>query len=144
VVAKNKRGAAPPVLAKGSERAPAVADAAVVRAPDASVPAPATVDAAVVAETGSGPTTPPPRVNTEVAQLLADAEDAQRRGNRLRQIVKAAAALDKDPRNVRARLILADGLIADGDLDRGCKYLRDLGRNPTARARAAKAGCPTN
>jgi cytochrome c-type biogenesis protein CcmH/NrfG len=59
-------------------------------------------------------------------------------------VIKADAALQLDPRNTRARMLLADGLIASGDLDRGCKYLHELGRNPTARARARQAGCPAD
>jgi len=82
--------------------------------------------------------------NPEVARLVGEAEAAQRAGNRLRQIATADAALQLDPRNTRATLLLADGLLATGDRDRGCKYLRDLGRNPTARSRAAQAGCPTD
>ena len=85
-----------------------------------------------------------PRANPEVAKLLAEAAEAQKAGNRLRQITRADAALRLDPRNARAKLLLADGLIASGDHDRGCKYLRDLGHNAAARARAKQAGCSTN
>jgi hypothetical protein len=85
-----------------------------------------------------------PRANPEVATHLAAAEQARAAGNRLRQLAEADAALQADPRNVRARLLFADALIASGDLDRGCKYLRDLGKNPTAHERARQAGCPTN
>jgi serine/threonine-protein kinase len=81
---------------------------------------------------------------SEVAKLIAEAEDAKRTRSLVRWVMKADAALQLDPRNVRARFLLAEGLIASGDLDRGCKYLRDLGRNPTARARAAQAGCPSD
>ena len=35
-------------------------------------------------------------------------------------------------------------LIKTGDLDRGCAYLRVLGRNPLALSRAKAAGCPTD
>ena len=80
----------------------------------------------------------------EVARLLAEAEQARRTRSLVRWVLKADAALQLDPRSTRARLLLADGLIASGDLDRGCNYLRELGKNPTARARAAQAGCPTD
>lgn len=80
--------------------------------------------------------------NAEAMRHVVAAEEAMRTGNRLRQIAEADAALRTDPHNLRARYLLGDGLIATGDLDRGCKYLRDLGRNPTARARARQAGCP--
>jgi hypothetical protein len=80
----------------------------------------------------------------EVARLIAEAEDAKKARNLVRWVMKADAALQLDPRNVRARFLLADGLIASGDLDRGCKYLHELGKNPTARARANQAGCPSD
>jgi eukaryotic-like serine/threonine-protein kinase len=87
---------------------------------------------------------PTAKDNPAVASHIDAAAEAKRAGNRLRQLAEADAALQLDPRNVRARLLFADALIASGDLDRGCKYLRDLGRNPTARERARQAGCPTN
>jgi eukaryotic-like serine/threonine-protein kinase len=80
----------------------------------------------------------------EVAKLIAEAEEAKKARNLVRWVMKADAALQLEPRNVRARFLLADGLIASGDLDRGCKYLHDLGKNPTARARANQAGCPSD
>ncbi|HEU4615103.1 MAG TPA: protein kinase [Kofleriaceae bacterium] len=80
----------------------------------------------------------------EIARLLAEAEEAKRTRSLVRWVLRADAALRLDPHNVKARLLLADGLIASGDLERGCKYLRDLRRNPSARARAAQAGCPTD
>jgi cytochrome c-type biogenesis protein CcmH/NrfG len=76
--------------------------------------------------------------------MINDAEAAQRAGNRLRQMALADSALRIDPRNVRARLLLADALIATGDHDRGCKYLHDLGRHAAAVARAKQAGCVGN
>jgi serine/threonine-protein kinase len=85
-----------------------------------------------------------PRLNPQAAAHVAAAEAARTAGNRLRQLAEADAALQADPRNVRARFLAADALIASGDLDRGCKYLRDLGKNPTAMARAQQAGCPTH
>jgi cytochrome c-type biogenesis protein CcmH/NrfG len=82
--------------------------------------------------------------NPEVVKMVREAEAAQKTGNRLKQIAMADAALQLEPRNSRAKFLLADGLLATGDRDRGCKYLRDLGKNPTARARANQAGCPTD
>ena len=82
--------------------------------------------------------------NPELVKLLADAEAAQRAGNRLRQMALADSALRLDPRNAKAKLLLADALIATGDHDRGCKYLHDLGRNAAAVARAKQAGCVGN
>jgi hypothetical protein len=85
----------------------------------------------------------PPR-NLEAATHLKNAEAAARTGNRLGQLAEADLALKADPRNVRAKYLLADALIQGDDLDRGCKYLRALGRNPLAVARAKSAKCPTD
>jgi serine/threonine protein kinase len=118
----------------------------------------AVVDAAqlaVIADAASADTAAPPDAapevvgkrpdhRGEVAKLITEAEQAKQARNLVRWVMKADAALQLDPRNVRARFLLADGLIASGDLDRGCKYLHDLGKNPTARARANQAGCPSD
>jgi cytochrome c-type biogenesis protein CcmH/NrfG len=80
----------------------------------------------------------------EAVLHLKKAEAALRAGNRLGQLAEADLALEADPRNVRAKYLLADALIQGGDLDRGCKYLRALGRNPLAVARAKSAKCPTD
>lgn len=108
---------------------------------DASVPDAVPVDAGprVIPDRKN-----PPPGNPTVAAHIAAAEEAKRAGNRLRQLAEADAALQADPRNVRARLLVADALIAAGDLDRGCEHLRMLGKNPTAVARARQAGCPAN
>ena len=74
---------------------------------------------------------------------LAEAEAAKRAGNRMRWVSQADSALRLDPTNPRAKLLLAEGLIAYGDLEHGCKYLRELGRNPTA-LRMAQASCRGN
>ncbi len=109
----------------------------------------AAIDAGVAARVDAG-TRPasidagsrlPPR-NMEAATHLKNAEAAVRAGNRLGQLAEADLALKADPRNVRAKYLLADALIQGGDLDRGCKYLRQLGRNPLAVARAKSAKCP--
>ncbi len=81
---------------------------------------------------------PPPRTN----EHLKNAEDAMKQGNRLRQLAEADLALKADPRSVRAKYLLGDALIKGGDLDRGCAYLRQLGRNSLAVARAGVANCP--
>jgi serine/threonine-protein kinase len=120
----------------------AVADAALPDAPESI--AGALVDAgAPIDAKHTGKSKPDTRAR-EIAKLLDEAEAAKRTRNLVRWVLKADAALQLDPRNVRARFLLADGLFASGDLDRGCKYLRELGRNPTARARANQAGCPAN
>ncbi|MGE0545428.1 MAG: protein kinase [Kofleriaceae bacterium] len=86
---------------------------------------------------------PPLRTSAAAAHLRA-AEEALRTGNRLRQLSEADLALEADPRNVRARYLLADALIKGGDLDRGCEHLRLLGRSSLALARARAAKCPTD
>lgn len=120
----------------------APADAATVPADAASRDAADVVEQAKPQLGGHDRATEPRR--SEVARLIGEAEQAKRTRNLLRWVLKADAALQLDPRNVRARLLLGEGLIASGDLDRGCKYLRELGRNPAARARARAAGCPTD
>jgi hypothetical protein len=109
-------------------------------APTADVPADISPDARALPEAGGRR----PDHRAEVAKLITEAEQAKQARNLVRWVMKADAALQLDPRNVRARFLLADGLIASGDLDRGCKYLHDLGKNPTARARANQAGCPSD
>jgi len=138
---KQSRDVTPPLAAKRVE--PVSIDAGVDAAAviDAA-PSDAAIDAAVAAPARI--TQHEPRTSSEVAALIAAAEDAKRTGNHLRQIAKADAALRADPRNTRARFLLGDGLIASGDLDRGCKYLRDLKKNTTALTRARQAGCPTD
>ena len=76
------------------------------------------------------------------SEHLKAAEAALREGNRLRQLAEADLALQEDPRNPRAKYLLADALIKGGDLDRGCGMLRALGRYPLAIARASAAKCP--
>ena len=46
--------------------------------------------------------------------------------------------------NVKATLLLADGLFHENDIPTGCKYLHGLGSNPLAVARARQAGCSTD
>ena len=126
----------------------ALVDAGIASTEAANAAAP--VDAAVTAKPDKPhkPDKPDkrdkPRGNPELAQMIADAEAAQRAGNRLRQMALADSALRIDPRNVKAKLLLADALIATGDRDRGCKYLHDLGRHAAAVARAKQAGCVSN
>jgi len=144
VVAMNKHtpSSAPPVAKpadKVIDAALAIADAGI-----ADAVAVALVDAAAPSDAKPESHPTPGGRSREVAKLIEEAEGAKRARNLVRWVMKADAALQLDPRNVRARFLLADGLIASGDLDRGCKYLHELGRNPTARARANQAGCPAD
>jgi hypothetical protein len=139
VVAMKKRTpSAPTPVAKPADTsvdAPvAIADAAVA---DAPIP----VDAALAVDAGVQITH---KGSPEVGKLIAEAEAAKRERKLVRWVQKADGALQLDPRNVKARLLLAEGLIASGDLDRGCKYLREVGRNPTAKKLASQAGCPAD
>jgi eukaryotic-like serine/threonine-protein kinase len=142
-------------VAKHIDRRPTITDATVagtsVALADASNEG-AAVAMAVDAGTADAPAAAPdaatagrkPDHRAEITKLIAEAEAAKKARNLVRWVMKADAALQLDPRNVRARFLLADGLIASGDLDRGCKYLHELGKNPTARARANQAGCPSD
>jgi tRNA A-37 threonylcarbamoyl transferase component Bud32 len=85
-----------------------------------------------------------PEANPYVEQHIAAALEAQRAGNHLTQVTQAHAAVLLDPKNVRAVLLLADGLLAEGDLEHGCKYLRALARNPVAIQRMRSASCPAD
>ena len=141
VLAMKKREPSPaPPVAKPADRV--IADAAIDAIEVVATPVDAEVALAPDAPAKVEPKTA--RNNPEVAKLIAEAEEAKRARNLVRWVMKADAALQLEPRNVRARFLLADGLIASGDLDRGCKYLRELKRNPTARARANQAGCPAD
>ncbi len=85
-----------------------------------------------------------PEANPAVAEHIAAALVAQHEGNHLTQVTQAHAAILLDPRNVRAILLLADGLLAEGDLEHGCKYLRGLVHNPVAIERLRSASCPAD
>ena len=126
---------APPPVAKLSTPAPVVVAAVPI---DAALPVDAEVppDAAIVVHAkASG--------NPAAERALAEAEAAKRGGNRLRWVNQADIALRLDPSSTRAKLLLAEGLIAYGDLEHGCKYLRELVRDPTAQ-RMAQASCRDN
>ncbi|MBE7451875.1 MAG: serine/threonine protein kinase [Kofleriaceae bacterium] len=106
---------------------------------------PPALDAGVPAEVDGGPrvTGPAPGRGERAARLadhLAAADGARRRGNRLKQIAHADQALELDPRNHRARYLLGDALVST-DRVNGCKYLRSASRVAAARARADAAGC---
>jgi serine/threonine-protein kinase len=107
---------------------------------DAPPPESPPVDAGVAPPHRPTAPSPPP----ELVQHLAAAEAAAREHSVLTQLVQAEAALRIDPRNVRARYLAGDALLLDGDLERGCKYLRMIKRNPEAASRARSAGCPTD
>jgi len=117
-------------------------DTAVTPTPDASVRSTATANTLTDVRSPQPEARPKPKA--EIGKLLREAEQAKRSRSLVRWVVKADAALQLDPRNVRARYLLAEGLIVSGDLDRGCKYLHELGSNPSARTLARQAGCPSD
>jgi serine/threonine-protein kinase len=160
VASRDKTSTHPVVAQKGSDPVSPHQDAATLEMASDLISPPLDAGAA---ENGSDPISPPvdaavavdagvPRKdggtkkagpNPEVAKMLAEGESL-RRSNPLRAMAIADAVLQIEPRNARAKLLIADVLIASGDRDNGCKHLRDLGKNPTARTRAAQAGCPTD
>jgi serine/threonine protein kinase len=119
---------------------------AVAAAPEDAAAAPPPDAATIVSHPPRPPTppTPPTAVRSELAGYLAEAETAARQHKVLTQFTKAEAVLRIDPRNVRARYLAGDALLQDNDLDRGCKYLRMIKRNPDAANRARTAGCPSD
>jgi serine/threonine-protein kinase len=144
VVAAGKHGATSPLAAKTIDAATLLApDAAVIAMvpPDATVPP----DAARVVEV---PVTHPPVLlggrKAQIDQHLSNALAAQKAGKHMTQVTQAHAAYLLDPKNPRAVLLLADGLLAEGDLEHGCKYLRELPRNPVAQQRMRSASCPAD
>jgi serine/threonine protein kinase len=110
---------------------------------DAAVPEPPPIDAAIAVDAVVVPP-PRPRSNPVVDQHLAAAESARRAGKWMKEIEQAHAVLGVDAHNVKATLLLADGLFHENDIPTGCKYLRGLGSNPVAVARARQAGCSTD
>ena len=133
---KAKRVAAARPDASGA----ALADATRLALQDADADA-----APIVADAREAPR--PPMRNPKTAELdayIANALAAQRSGKRMTQVTQAHAAYLLDPHNVKAVLLLADGLLAEGDLEHGCKYLRELGRNPVAQQRMRSASCPSD
>jgi serine/threonine protein kinase len=78
----------------------------------------------------------------EAARHLAAAESARSQGNRLKQIAEADSALRLDPGNRQAAYLLGDALLAGGDEQNGCKYLRRARTLEAARRALRRAACP--
>ena len=97
-----------------------------------------TVDAAVARPVRDVRVKPESKPN----EHLKNAEAALREGNRLRQLAEADLALKDEPKNARAKYLLADALIKGGDTERGCAMLRALVRYPLASSRANAANGP--
>jgi serine/threonine protein kinase len=141
VIASADHKPARQVIAHADATAVVLADAAVVVATpiDAAPP-----DAARVVVDVPHPAQTPKSHKAEIDDHLANALAAQQSGKRMTQVTQAHAAYLLDPKNPKAILLLADGLLAEGDLEHGCKYLRELGHNPVAQQRMRSASCPVD
>ena len=141
VVAAGKHGSSSPLAAKPVD-ATIVADAAAVAViPIDAAPPDAT---RVVEIPVARPTIVSSGRKAEIDQHLSNALAAQKAGKHMTQVTQAHAAYLLDPKNPRAVLLLADGLLAEGDLEHGCKYLRELPRNAVAQQRMRSASCPAD
>ena len=87
------------------------------------------------------PAAPVPAVPSELEVHLRAAEQARGAGNTLKQMAEADRALELDAHNVRAHFLIADALVASGDLPNACKQLQAILRYPPARDRFSGAGC---
>jgi serine/threonine-protein kinase len=106
----------------------------------ASAPASASDSASATASASAASGTPKP--SAAAAPYIAAAEAARASGNHIKQLTEADLAVRRDPHNAEARFLLGDALIAGGDIQNGCDYLRSVRRLPKARAAFAAAGCP--
>jgi len=127
------------VVARADAMPTIVADAAII-----ATPIDAPVDARAVVDVLRPPVVVPKSHKAEIDEHLANALAAQQSGKRMTQVTQAHAAYLLDPKNPKAILLLADGLLAEGDLEHGCKYLRELGHNPVAQQRMRSASCPAH
>ena len=114
-------------------------DAAVAIArPDASAPDAAIVDAPAV-DAAADPARPDARTkvvrtNPKLEEHLRKAEDALRANDMMNQLVQSDLALQADRRNARAKFLYGDALIKYGHTEKGCRYLRQVGKkNPACR-----------
>jgi hypothetical protein len=109
-----------------------------VAVPDAAPVADAVPDA------GAAPVAvPAPHAPTSpAASHIAAAQEARAAHNYIKQLTEADLAVRKDPHNAEARFLLGDALLAGGDIQNGCQYLRSVKRLPKARAAMAAASCP--
>jgi serine/threonine-protein kinase len=96
---------------------------------DASVPV-AEIDAPVEAQPDAGVRVV--RTNPKVEEHLKKAEAALRTNNLMTQLTQADLALQADPRNARAKFLYGDALIKYGQTDKGCRYLRSVGKKNRA------------
>jgi hypothetical protein len=147
------QGKRPRAVAVGRDGGPATDARVVAELADAALPpdaapldaAPIPTSPTIVTHTGSAASPRPPSQRAvEIEAHLANALAAQKAGKAFTQVNQAHAAYLLDPKNVKAVLLLADGLLRENDLEHGCKYLRELPRNPVAQQRMKAAGCPSD
>jgi eukaryotic-like serine/threonine-protein kinase len=147
VVSAGKHIAAPAIAAKLGDAATLVTDGAAIAVipPDAGgAPPRDATRVAVVEVPGAHPAVLLGGRKAQIDLHLTNALAAQKAGKHMTQVTQAHAAYLLDPKNQRAVLLLADGLLSEGDLEHGCKYLRELPRNPVAQQRIRSASCPIN
>ena len=72
-----------------------------------------------------------PHSNAKAEQHLKTAEDAFAKNDKYKQLIHSDLALRADPRNARAKFLYGDALIKYNQADKGCRYLRAVGKkNP--------------
>lgn len=116
---------------------PRIADAALaVAPPDATVDAGIAIDAAVAVAIDAAPGPDAPvrvgRSNPKLEDHLRKAEQAFRTRNLMVQLTQADLALGLDRRNARAKFLYGDALIKYGQTEKGCRYLREVGKKNRA------------
>jgi hypothetical protein len=104
-------------------------DAAVVVV-DAAPPVDAALDAAPDATPAVD--AKPVRPNSKAEEHLRKAEDAYAAHNNMVQLTQSDLALRADPRNARAKFLYGDALIKYNQIERGCRYLRQVGKKNRA------------
>ena len=129
-------GTAVVIAASRSGSQTASIDAAVTTPDGALLDAPA-IDAVSVAVIDAPPEPPDAavrvvRTNPKAEQHIKNAEAALHTNNVMRQLTQADLALQADPRNARAKFLYGDALIKYGQTDKGCRYLRQVGKKNRA------------
>jgi serine/threonine protein kinase len=120
-----------------TSRATSIDAAVAVATPDASVDA-TLADASVAVDAAEAPQVDARirvvRPNAKAEEHLRKAEQALRVKDMMEQLVQSDLALRADPRNARAKFLYGDALIKYGYTEKGCRYLRQLGKkNPACR-----------
>ena len=123
-----------------TSRTTSIDAAVVVTAPDATTPDVVITDASVAAgdidarveAVHPDASVKVVRPNPKVEEHLKKAEAALRTNQLMTQLTQADLALQADPRNARAKFLYGDALIKYGQTDKGCRYLRSVGKQNRA------------